>query len=101
MAEGAALEMLYTGNRIGGSNPPLSALKGDSTLVGSPILFLDQKGRGIQVISILTEGANPNAADGDRSGRKKALRVSGAGVSRCGLEWSRYCVAASLHGAVS
>ncbi len=26
MVEGAALEMLYTGNRIGGSNPPLSAL---------------------------------------------------------------------------
>ena len=25
MAEGAALEMPYTGNRIGGSNPPLSA----------------------------------------------------------------------------
>ncbi len=26
MAEGARLESVYTGNRIGGSNPPLSAI---------------------------------------------------------------------------
>ena len=30
MAEGARLESVYTGNRIGGSNPPLSAINTDS-----------------------------------------------------------------------
>ena len=42
VAEGAALEMLYTGNRIGGSNPPLSAFTVLTPFIANEQLFLCQ-----------------------------------------------------------
>lgn len=62
-AEGAALEMLYTGNRIGGSNPPLSDLNprlAPSGRVKIPSFFACPASRGR-----LSSGRSPHSR-GDR-----------------------------------
>ena len=48
MVEGAALEMLYTGNCIGGSNPSLSVMVARSTTVVHP------------AVNGTVEGSNPS-----------------------------------------
>ena len=45
VAEGAALEMPYTGNRIGGSNPPLSAFHMQAALSGFEHLGVEARHR--------------------------------------------------------